>query len=247
MNTNSRKTWIALALTLLAIAPAALAQNATEEGAADAASAEAQAAPAAAREGSDQLAAIKQTDEELMSISSEAPEAEGEDLEILRVRFAELAPQQVAALTALLDLTGERRKSGADVAYLEQQIAPLLGRTSRRLRTYIDQLAADLLDRAATRPDLAVTEVTGFEHRMAVDTDRLDHLFLELITLTTEMEAAAYPVDDERAFLESRLTARGEHLLKIVGAAEQQLEEIREALDRAPDDTELQTRRFARE
>ena len=229
-----------LALTLLAFP--ILAQEASP-----AESAEGPGATVSSDEVGELLAKIKATDAELQEITSSIPEAEGEDRMILRTKFGELGSQQGTDLYALLDLIEDREKAGGDVALVEQQVEQLLKRSSRRLRSYIRSFEDDLRQESLKRASLTPLEAQEFEHQMAVDTNRLDELYLTLIELTDEMVAAGMEVDDEHEFLERRLTDRGETLLEVLQLTTKQLEANKALLKRAPDDSDLQARVFAAE
>ena len=190
---------------------------------------------------------IKATDAELQEITRTIPEAEGEELTILRNRFSELGSQQGEDIYGLLDLIEQRSKAGKNVTLLEQQTEQLLRRSSRRLRSYIQSFEEDLEQQRARRGSLTPVEAQDFEHRMAVDTNRLDELYLSMVKLTEEMTAVGTTSEAERQFLEQRLTKRGENLFEVLQLTGKQLEANRELLKRAPDDSDLQARVFAGE
>lgn len=190
---------------------------------------------------------IKDTDAELQEITRTIPEAEGEELTILRNRFSELGSQQGDDIYGLLDLIEQRSKAGVNVTLLEQQAEQLLRRSSRRLRSYIQSFEEDLQQQSARRAALTPLEAQDFEHRMAVDTNRLDELYLSMVKLTEEMTAVGMTSEAERQFLEQRLTKRGEKLFEVLQLTGKQLEANRELLKRAPDDSDLQARVFAGE
>lgn len=79
---------------------------------------------------------------------------------------------------------------------------------------------------------------------MAVDTDRLDHLYLALIALSEEMAERGMAVEDELKYLETRLGQRGENLLEIVRQGKEQLGLLQNLLLRSPDDSELLAQAF---
>jgi small conductance mechanosensitive channel len=241
MTSNAtRALGFGLALTLLAFPT--LAQEASP-----AESTEGTGATVTSDELADLLAKVKATDTELQEITSAIPESEGEDLTILRMKFGELGSQQATDLYALLDLIGDREKAGGDVELVEQQANQLLKRSSRRLRSYIRSFEDDLQQESLKRASLTPLEAQELEHQMAVDTNRLDELYLSLIQLTDEMVAAGMEVDDEHEFLERRLSDRGETLLEVLQLTTKQLEANKALLKRAPDDSELQARVFAAE
>lgn len=231
-----------LALALLVSAVSVTAQEATE--ATEAAS---QVESSATDETTLLLERAKATDVELLEITREIPDAQGEDLVILRTRFSELGSQQRRELFELLGRIAKLADMGEDVGRLEQQVHQLLGRASRRLRSYISSFAEDLHQEGLRREALTPVEAEAFEHQMAIDTDRLDHLYLALVTLTDRMEILGMPVEDEREFLDTKLTQRGKDLLEILQLTGRQLSADRDRLRRTPDDYDLQARVFASE
>jgi small conductance mechanosensitive channel len=193
------------------------------------------------------LAEIKAADTQLLEIATEVPEAEGERLTILRTRFSELASQQGSNLSALLDVIESLREAGADVTLLEQQSEQLLSRSSRILRSYLESFENHLLEQGSKRETLELDEFERFEHRMALDTDRLDHLYLSLIALTEEMAAWGLPVDDERGFLEANLNRRAGELLDTLRLTKSNLDASRDRLAQDPENEQLKARVFAEE
>ena len=242
MTTTNTTRFLGAGLAFLLLALPIVAQDTTSIE-----PSEGEAATATADDAGELLERIKATDAELQEITRQIPEAEGEDLIILRSKFSELGAQQGNDLFALLDQIEERGKAGADVTLLEQQAQQLLRRSSRRLRSYISSFQDDLNQRSLQRAALTPLEAGDFEHRMAVDTARLDELYLALIKLTEEMAAAGISTADESEFLEQRLTDRGQNLLEVLQLTGKQLDANRELLKRAPDDSDLQATVFAAE
>jgi small conductance mechanosensitive channel len=193
------------------------------------------------------LAEIKAADTKLIEIATEVPEAEGERLTILRTQFSELAAQQGSKLSALLDVIESLREAGADVTLLEHQAEQLLKRSSRSLRKYLVNFEDQLLREGSRRETIDQKELQRFEHRLALDTGRLDHLYLSLIELTDEMAAWGLPVDDELEFLEANLTQRGGELLEILRLTKSKLEANRDLLAKNPEDEQLRMLVFAGE
>lgn len=231
-----------LGLLLLILPSPASGQETTDE----AASVTSESA-AAADQADLLLANIKQADEELAAVTREAPSADGEDSIILRARFDELTAQQDADFVALLDLIHSREKAGKDVTWISQETEQLLRRSSRRLRGYIQTFEADLSQKGLAREALPADELQRLEHQIAVETNRLDNLYLALIQLQDEMIAAGLATDAEKEFLERRLAERGQSLFGLLELAGKELTEVQSLAKREPDDLDLQTRLFAME
>jgi small conductance mechanosensitive channel len=193
------------------------------------------------------LEKTQKTDIELTQVVEDLKTAEGEDELLLRNQFDKLADQQHTDLERLLKVIADREKSGKDVAHLELQAEQLLKRSSRRLRTQIQSFESYLSEKAATRETLSADDLEIFEHQMAVDTNRLDHLYLDLVKLREEMVATGLPADDELAFLQQRLGGRGQNLLGVLELTKKQLAQYQQMVKRAPDNTQAQAQLFAAE
>jgi small conductance mechanosensitive channel len=190
---------------------------------------------------------IRETDGELVEFIDQISTAEGEELELLRARIGKLTSRQHDDLDSLVDILSAPGAGGADITLLQQQGEQLLGRSSRRLRSYI-QLFQTALDReAAKRPNLAPSEIQVFEHRLAEDSARLDRYYLGLIQLTDQMKSLGLDIGEEETFLERRLRERGQKLLELVELTKGRLGEYRALLDKSPDDSDLQAQVFTAE
>ena len=242
MTDMKRAILSSLGIALLILAAPAVAQESTPE-----TTPEAPDSSSAADQAELLLAKIKTADEELAKVTSELSVAEGEDLTILRTKFDELTAQQHADLAALVDLIQDREKAGKDFTWIGDQAEQLSRRSSRRLRSHLQALESELRQEDLERGTLAVDEVQGFEHRMAVETDRLNHLYLALMKLHDEMIAFGLTADAEQDFLERRLAQRGENLFDLLELTGKQLGEVQGLAKRAPDDHDIQTRLFATE
>ena len=188
---------------------------------------------------------IRQVDGELVQLIDEVATAEGEALELLRSRIDKLARRQQGDLDALVALLAAGGESAPELAVLERRGEQLLRRSSRRLRSFI-QLFQEALDReAGKRPDLPPGEIQVFEHRMAEDFGRLDRFYLAMIQLTDQMKSLSLDVEEEAAFLDRRLRARGEKLVGMVELTKRRVGEAEDLLANSPDDGELQSRVFA--
>ncbi len=235
----SRFPWLILpllALPALAQAPAAEDSDPATD-----------AAQAAAVDAEQLLDSAQKTDIELSGIIQDMASAEGEDLTLLRNRFDELAEQQFANLDQLLKVISDSKKNGKDVDQLELQAEQLLRRSSRRLRTHITRFENALELLAAQRDAVSGDELEVFEHQMAVGTNRLDGLFLDLIKLSEKMMSTGMPAADEVEFLQQQLSDRGQNLLGILELTKKQLDQLQQMSKRAPDNTEVQAKLFATE
>ena len=190
---------------------------------------------------------IRLLDSELVDLIAEVEGAEGEALYLVRRRISELAGQQRDNLTELLGLMAARGGSGDDITLLEQQGEQLLRRSSRHLRNYIKLFQSALEREAGRRETLAPSEMQVFEHRMAEDTHRLDRFYLGLIRLSDQMAGLGLDTEEEEAFLERELTARGRNLLDLLDLTKTRLSETRQLLRMAPDNADLQAQAFAAE
>ena len=193
------------------------------------------------------LTQIGETDGELVRLIDEASEATGEDLLIAQSQISELAKRQRHDLFALVDLILEREKAGVDVTLFQQQAEQHLRRSSRRLRTYVQDFQSALNREAAKRPELSTSELAVFEHQMAENTSRLDRFYMGLIRLSDEMARLGLNTDDEGEFLGRRLTQRGQNLYRLLELTDKQLTEYKQLLKQTPDDSDLQTQVFAAE
>lgn len=168
-----------LALPVLAQEPSAEADPAAKE-----------AALTTAEEAQDLLDKTKQTDSEMTAVVADLKSADGEGLIILRTRFDKLLEASLAELHQLQKSITELNKTGKDVTQLELQEEQLLKRASRRLRRYIQSFQSDLEEQAVKRETLTADDLEAYEHRMAVDTNRLDGLYLSMIKLKEQMAVA---------------------------------------------------------
>lgn len=193
------------------------------------------------------LIKIKSVDNQLVQLLEDVSAADGEQRILLRDKIDDLARQQKNDLSLLRSLITEREAAGADVTLYLQEADQLTRRASRRVRAYIQNLQQGLAEAAAQRPTLAPGDLHVFELQMADGTSRLDSYYTGMIDLTDEMTKAGLSHDDETAFLEERLPARGERLLRLLEVTKKQLEEYRDLLKKAPGDSDLQTRVFAME
>jgi small conductance mechanosensitive channel len=230
-------------LLLLAVtaAPPLAAQEAVAEPPAE------ETAPASDGRSAALLAEVKAADTRLLGIAAEVADADGERLAILRTQFSELVARQGDSLAALLNAIDGDRDAGVDVTLTTQQAEQLLNRSSRVLRSYLEGYEDHLLEEGSKRAAQDLEELLHFEHRMALDKDRLDHLYLALIDLTKEMEARGLPVDDERRFLEANLNRRGGELLEVLRLTKTAVEADRDLLVQDPENERLKTRVFAGE
>ena len=234
----SRCTTVALALVLLA-APTR-AQDPEPE-----ATSEEQATLTQTEQATELLNKLDQTHGELVGLVGKISATDGEDLQLSRSQVDELARSQQADLLTLVRLIKDLDGIGGGYALLEQRTDQALRRTSRLLRSYILNLKAGLAEESAKRPSLEPSELQVFEHAMAEGTNRLDRYYLGLIQLTDTMLASGLTIEEEHEFLDRRLEARGQHLLRLLELTAGQLEEYRQLLDRSPDDAVLQVRVFA--
>ena len=205
------------------------------------------AAQADAVDAEELLGQAQKRDIELNSVVQNMKTAEGEDLTLLRDRFDELAGQQYTDLDQLLKSIADRQKNGQNVDQLELQAEQLLKRSSRRLRASITSFESSLELQAAQRDTVSGDELQVFEHRMAVGTNRLDRLFLDLIKLSELMMSTSMPATDEVEFLQQQLSDRGQNLLGVLELTRKQLDQLQQMAKRAPDNTEVQAKLFATE
>jgi len=243
MKSMKSPSFLGLACIALLLAPPARAQEPPAEG-------RVESQGVATLEGDETnalLTTIKASDVAFAAVTDALPAAEGEDLLLLRAQLDRLAAQQHADLMSLLVLVGERDGRDPDVALLYQQAEQLLKRFSRRLRSYVQSFQDDLIQESAARETLAPREAPAFEHRMAINTGRLDRLYLSLVKLTDAMAAVGMSTDSEREFMSQRLPPRGENLLEILELTYTQLDETRQLLRRVPGDPDLQATVFATE
>ena len=231
-----------LAFFLSALALSAATQDSSSES-----SPEASPAPTEIDEEEALVDRIGGTTGELARLIDAASNATGEDLVIMRAQISDLANQQRKDLVVLIDLVLERKNSGADVTLLQQQAGQLLRRSSRRLRTYIQDFQNTLAEEAERRPALAPNELQIFETQMTEDTSRLDRFYVGLIQLSDQMTSLGLNVDDEYEFLERRLTERGQNLLGVLKLTDKHLTEYKRLLEQSPDNSDLQAQVFAAE
>ena len=242
MLSNSTLKIFTLTLVLSVLAGSATAQDAEPETGADTTT-----VPAPVDDAEALVDQIGETDGELVHLLDAASNATGEEAVIMQAEISELASQQRKDLATLIDLIGQRDKSGSDVTLLQRQAEQLLRRSSRRVRSYIQDFQLALEEQAARRPELAPTELEVFEHQMAADTNRLDRYYSGLIQLTDEMASLGLNVDDEDEFLERRLTDRGQNLLSLLKLTGEQLSEYKRLLKQSPDSMDIQAQVFAAE
>ena len=190
---------------------------------------------------------IRELDGELVTLMETERTVEGEDLLLTRTRISELARQQQENLTALMTLMADETGVAPGIASVEQQGEQLLRRSSRRLRSYIRSFQTALEEEGLRRAEMTPAEIQVFEHRMAEDSHRLDGFYQGLAQLTRQMRDLGLSVEEEEAFLERELTARGENLLRIVELTKTRLDEFRDLLSTAPEDRDLQAQAFASE
>jgi small conductance mechanosensitive channel len=233
------RLWLVLAL----LATPILAQEAASDSSGPAEDLE----PSGSVDAEQLLDDAQKRDIELNSVVQDLKTAEGEDLTLLRNRFDELAEQQHTDLEQLLKSLGDRQKNGQNVDQLELQAEQLLKRSSRRLRTHITSFERSLQLLAAQRDTVSGDDLEVFEHRVAVGTNRLDHLFLDLIKLSETMRSTGMPVEDETEFLQQQLSDRGTSLLGVLELTKKQLDELQEMAKRAPDNADVQAKLFATE
>ena len=236
---NSVLPWLMLSLLALPL----VAQEASQGTAAETA----EAAVPTSEEAEGLLQKLQGTDAELSKIVEALKTAEGEDSLLLRNQFDELSESEYADLDRLTKIIAGRDKGGSDVTQLQLQTEVLLKRASRRLRNSIRTYEADLGERAAQRETLTPDEIEVFEHQMAMNTNRLNHLYLDLIKLSQSMAAAGLPVDDETEFLQVRLKDRAQHLIGVLELTTKQLDQFQQMAKRAPDNTAVQSQLFAAE
>ena len=236
---NTRKPlWVGgLALCVLLLALPVTAQDSDAE--------ETQVPVSEVDEIEDLLDQIKTTDSQLVHLINDVSSAEGEDETLLRGQIDDQARRQRDDLTQLLKLIAAREATGADVTLAHQESEQLIRRSSRRMRAYIQDLEAALVEGATTRATLQPSELHIFEHQMAEGTSRLDGYYTGLINLTDVMTRAGMSHEDETAFLEGRLPERAERLLRILEVTKKQMGEYRLLLTKAPGDSDLQARIFA--
>lgn len=184
---------------------------------------------------------------ELVRLIGDVPDAEGEDLQLLRAQIDEMAEKQHAELLKLVGIIQDDERIGGRFTLLEQRTKQALQRSSRLLRGYILDLHAALATEATRRTSLTSSELQVFEHEMSEDTTRLDRYYLGLIQLTDTMMALGLSIEEEQDFLSRRLTERGQNLLRLLELTNKQLEEYRELLKKDPEDAELQAKVFSAE
>ena len=241
INRASRFSFLWLILSMLALP--ALAQ----ESPADDAATPAEATTATAEEADVLLDKAKKTDSEMVQVVADLKGTEGEDRIILRARFDDLLDQNLAELDQLAKTIAARDKSGKDVTHLRLETEQLLKRSSRRLRTYIQNFQKDLQAQASNRETLGADDIEVFEHQMAVSTNRLDHLYLDLIKLGELKLGAGLQVTDDTEFVERQLGERGQNLIGVMELTKKQLAQYQQMAKRAPDNAQVQSQLFAAE
>ena len=165
----------------------------------------------------------------------------------MRAQISDFVKQQRIDLAELIDLVLERKRSGADVTVLQQQTEQIVHRSSRNIRSYIQEFQNALAEEAGKRSALSQNELQLFETQRAQDTSRLDRFYLALIQLSDQMASLGLDIDDENEFLERRLTDRGQDLLGLLELTDKQLSEHQRLLRQSPDDIDLQAQVFASE
>ena len=200
----------------LAFLLSALALSAGAQDSSSSANSEVSPAPTQIDEVEALIDRIGETNRESVRLIDEASNATGEDLLIMRAQISGLAKQQRNDVVVLIDLVLEREKNGADVTLLRQQAEQIMHRASRRLRSYIQTFQKALDNEAARRPTLAPNELQVFETQRSEDTSRLNRFYVALIELSDQMSSLGLNIDDEREFLEGRLTERGQNLLGVL-------------------------------
>ena len=241
INRASRFSFLWLILSMLALP--ALAQ----ESPADDAATPAEATTATAEEADVLLDKAKKTDSEMVQVVADLKGTEGEDRIILRARFDDLLDQNLAELDQLAKTIAARDKSGKDVTHLRLETEQLLKRSSRRLRSYIQNFQKELQAQASNRETLGADDIEVFEHQMAVSTNRLDHLYLDLIKLGELKLGAGLQVTDDTEFVERQLGERGQNLIGVMELTKKQLAQYQQMAKRAPDNAQVQSQLFAAE
>ena len=231
----------------LAFSLSALALSAGAQDSSSSANSEVSPAPTQIDEVEALIDRIGETNRESVRLIDEASNATGEDLLIMRAQISGLAKQQRNDVVVLIGLVLEREKNGADVTLLRQQAEQIMHRASRRLRSYIQTFQKALDDEAARRPTLAPNELQVFETQRSEDTSRLNRFYVALIELSDQMSSLGLNIDDEKEFLEGRLTERGQNLLGVLKLTDQQLTEYQLLLRQSPDNPDLQAEVFAAE
>ena len=231
----------------LAFLLSALALSAGAQDSSSSANSEVSPAPTQIDEVEALIDRIGETNRESVRLIDEASNATGEDLLIMRAQISGLAKQQRNDVVVLIGLVLEREKNGADVTLLRQQAEQIMHRASRRLRSYIQTFQKALDNEAARRPTLAPNELQVFETQRSEDTSRLNRFYVALIELSDQMSSLGLNIDDEREFLEGRLTERGQNLLGVLKLTDQQLTEYQLLLRQSPDNPDLQAEVFAAE
>ena len=231
----------------LAFSLSALALSAGAQDSSSSANSEVSPAPTQIDEVEALIDRIGETNRESVRLIDEASNATGEDLLIMRAQISGLAKQQRNDVVVLIGLVLEREKNGADVTLLRQQAEQIMHRASRRLRSYIQTFQKALDDEAARRPTLAPNELQVFETHRSEDTSRLNRFYVALIELSDQMSSLGLNIDDEKEFLEGRLTERGQNLLGVLKLTDQQLTEYQLLLRQSPDNPDLQAQVFAAE
>jgi len=240
-NTASRLTCLWLILSILTVPVLA------QDSGGDDAAAPAEATTETAEDTDVLLDKAKKTDSEMTQVVADLKGAEGEDRIILRTRFDDLVDQNMTELDQLVKTTAARDKSGKDVTHLRLQTEQLLKRSSRRLRSYIQDFQKDLQVQASDRETLGADEIEVFEHQMAVNTNRLDRLYLDLIKLGGLKTGAGLEVKDDTEFLERQLSERGQDLIAVMELTKKQLAQYQQMAKRAPDNAQVQSQLFAAE
>ena len=231
----------------LAFSLSALALSAGAQDSSSSANSEVSPAPTQIDEVEALIDRIGETNRESVRLIDEASNATGEDLLIMRAQISGLAKQQRNDVVVLIGLVLEREKNGADVTLLRQQAEQIMHRASRRLRSYIQTFQKALDNEAARRPTLAPNELQVFETHRSEDTSRLNRFYVALIELSDQMSSLGLNIDDEKEFLEGRLTERGQNLLGVLKLTDQQLTEYQLLLRQSPDNPDLQAQVFAAE
>ena len=190
---------------------------------------------------------IQGTDDELVALLEQLPEAEGEELTLLQSQIDDLARQTKDDLMNLSSIVLRKDSLGSQHEVLRQRVDQLMSRNSRRVRIYIVSLADRLEVEAARRSEIATRDLQVFEHAMATATHRLDRYYFGLIQLTDRMSLMRLDTTDELQFLERHLTERARNLLNLLELTSEQLKEFNTLLEQAPEDADLQARAFATE
>jgi len=188
---------------------------------------------------------IQQLETRLHEIRQQIPDSTGEDRDLLTTQLFDLAKVQRQNLYRLTDELARQKAAGSDVTSLEQETEQFLRRASKRLRSYIDFVAADLEKDAKSRQTLSASDLQVFEHNMAERTAHLTEAYSFLLELKDRMTALDMNVDEEQEFLADHLPERGERLLAVLKLTRDQISQYKQLVKNAPDDNEIQARLFA--